>query len=1073
MMRLTVLLVMLGVASLASGRAVAADLATLNDENFEAMSAPGGEADAILGDFAMRNDQIALVIGNSELLSGRSASRSSGMHFDGCIIDMTLRSGAGAKNDRLAWFWPGPRLGPNQPDSVKGRALYKPDYARDFPSQSGKSVKLTFTDESWLNRETPSRTEYTLEDGNRYVTCVVIHYNPTERPERKRLILVREPPKTDADVIDGVAMETDPNMKAVPMPDEATPPPPPGPAAALPRYMLAADGVVDRGDDAEQGLVWVYDSWFGQAYAVLTEKEAIYKKADGKESRVPRDVAPFTLLPGEELRTTRRVFVGTNLFDVRRDASAFLKAEQRDVIVRVTSGDAPLAGALVTAVSRAAAKNAAGKPVAYAAGRTGADGRVAASLPPGEFELRVEAMGRASKTVAVPPRGAAEFAVDVGKAAMLRVDVTDAEGGAIPCKIELRGRDGTPDPYFFPETGARLVRNLLYTPDGKATQEIPPGKYDVIITRGPEYDMVERSIEAAPGGEASVNAKLSRGVDTRGWVSVDPHGYSTLSNRPYASVVSAADTQGRVLNLLAEGVEFAPTTELNRAFTYQPIIDALGAQKWLRSPSGIALSDNGRKYAYNEQYAFPIEYHPRQQDGGVPQRPQHCTQINWLLSWGVPIDPENPWAAARERGYEKCLILMQPDNDFPQKVIHDRGTKSSYNDGDMFLYYNDESAHVRPLFRDTDDDGVPDRVTSGFARLMDALDVRTLAPLLDAKAHVENDVLHWLMMRASGERMPGVVSSHAADNFHGSGGVRTYVRSNTDDPAKLDALEIGREIRKGHAVMTTGPFLEATLTTAEGASASVGDTVATNAGHANLRVKAQCPNWITLDRVELWVNGKIEESLTLDRAKAPERFGAGAVQCDQTIKLPIAKDTQVVVIARGHGPNLRRRGETAPAEMRHVAITNPISIDRGGDGMTPIASMDETIQAEPKLVRPVVSKRDNPPGLVRITLTNHGKNPATGAAKLVIRPSGIIGFNGPDEIPFTLGPGEKLVADVKLKLLADPDTESLLGGKKLNTRLYVLRDARPPGIAPAKVAIDVDSTATLMNEDEVRGDPMK
>lgn len=1047
----------------------AADLVTLNEENFDAMCAPGGEADAILGDYAMRNDKISLVIGNPELLSGRSASRSSLMWFDGCIIDMTLRGGECAKNDRLGWFWPGPRLGPNQPDSVTGRALYKPDYSKDFPPQTGKSVKLVFIEKSWKNRQIPSRTEYTLEDGNSYVICEVIYFNPVERPEVKRIIPAKPPAVTEADLIDGIATEQDPKMKAVAMPDENVPPPPPGPAGGSMGISLYVPGVGMNGDDTEQDLAWSYDPWFGQAYAVLSEKHATHRAANGKDQSVPAE-GNFTLQPGAELRVVRRVFVGANLFDVRRDVNAFLKLPRRAVTVRVTSGGAPLAGATVTAIGAASDKSKVG---VYASGRTDSKGLVIASLPPGAFELRIAALGREEKRMPVAGGDAAEVSAELGKAALVRIEATDDTGGAIPCKAEVRGRDGTHDPYFFPDTGSRLVRNLIYTPDGKATQEIPPGKYEVIITRGPEYDMVTQAIEVAAGGEAIVRAKLTRSVDTKGWVSVDPHGYSTISNKPAGSPPSAAEAQGRVLNLLGEGIEFAPSTELNRAFTYQPIIDSLGAQKWLRSPAGIALNDGGRKYAYNEQYAFPIEYHPRQQDGGVPQRPQHCMQINWLLSWGVPIDPENPWAAAKQRGYEKCLILMQPDNDFPKVVIHDRGTKSSFNDGDMFLYYNDDSAHARPLFRDTDDDGVPDRVTTMFSRVMDALDVRTLEPLIDSKAHVENDVLHWLMMRATGERMPGVISSHATDNFHGSGGVRTYVQSDTDDPTKLDSLAIRREIRKSHAVMTTGPFLEATLTTAEGHKAIVGDTVKTKADHANLRVKVQCPNWITLDRVEFWVNGMVDASRTLDRTKSPERFGTGVVQCDQTIKLPIANDSQVVVIARGHGPNLRRRSEKDTKETQHVAITNPISIDLGGDGMTPIASMDETIQVEPKLLRPVVSKKGNPPGVVRLTITNHGKSSAKGAAKLVIRPSGLVGIDGASEIPFNLPAGEKSVVDVKLKLVADPDTESLLAGRKLKSTLYVVRDGHPPGIAPGKVAIDVDSTATLMNEDEVRGDPMK
>ncbi len=114
-------------------------------------------------------------------------------------------------------------------------------------------------------------------------------------------------------------------------------------------------------------------------------------------------------------------------------------------------------------------------------------------------------------------------------------NIRGENGGPIPCKVEFRGRDGTPDPFFFPESGEHLVRNLYYSHDGSFRQAVPPGKYEVIITHGPEFDAVFQQIEVATGKETGLKATLVRRVQTPGWISIESHNHSAVSGHPTSS----------------------------------------------------------------------------------------------------------------------------------------------------------------------------------------------------------------------------------------------------------------------------------------------------------------------------------------------------------------------------------------------------------------------------------------------------------------------------------------------------------------------------------------------------------
>ncbi len=195
-------------------------------------------------------------------------------------------------------------------------------------------------------------------------------------------------------------------------------------------------------------------------------------------------------------------------------------------------------------------------------------------------------------------------------ASRIVAQVTDAFGQAIPAKLQIIGVEPTPSPNFGPDTAESAIRNLLYTASGSVSHPLAPGKYTVIVSRGPEYDAVTEAIEVKEGQTARVKAALVRSVDSTGWVSGEFHSHSTPSGD------NTSLQRGRVLNLLAENLEFAPCTEHNRIDTYEDDLQALKAAQFMATCTGMELT--GSPLPVNHQNAFPMKRKPLTQDGGAP-----------------------------------------------------------------------------------------------------------------------------------------------------------------------------------------------------------------------------------------------------------------------------------------------------------------------------------------------------------------------------------------------------------------------------------------------------------------------
>lgn len=252
------------------------------------------------------------------------------------------------------------------------------------------------------------------------------------------------------------------------------------------------------------------------------------------------------------------------------------------------------------------------------------DGRFRARVRPGRYQAVVVKEGHA---ITAP----VELTVEKDRltfqdlwlpgAATVTVTVVEPNVGPVPAKVtlvgtaalELAGRD--PKEWLFdlslgedfrytdlePDTDdpatRRFIEGFAYTHEGTATLTARPGKYTVVVSRGPEYERVEiPDVELKAGAQRSVRAELRRVVNTEGYVAADFHLHSVYS------LDSFAPLDQRITSYVGEGLELVVSTDHNFVVDYAPTIAELGLERFVRSLVGLELTTIDRGH-FN---GFPI-----------------------------------------------------------------------------------------------------------------------------------------------------------------------------------------------------------------------------------------------------------------------------------------------------------------------------------------------------------------------------------------------------------------------------------------------------------------------------------
>lgn len=525
-----------------------------------------------------------------------------------------------------------------------------------------------------------------------------------------------------------------------------------------------------------------------------------------------------------------------------------------------------------------------------------AEGKASIALPAGDYTVRVLDTGRTPALHALRVVADEENTVAsvLGLQSGVEFNISDAdiEGSSLPCKVQFHGINGTPTPDLGPTNRAHGCKEQWHSATGSFHVPIAPGNYRVVVTRGPEYSHYATEIEVKAGASKKVAASLRRMVDTSGWVATDFHNHSTPSGD------NTCKTDDRIINLVAEHIEFAPTTEHNRIYDWAPHIEALKLGNYISTIPGLELTGSGAHFN-----TFPLKPEPTKQDGGAPV-------------WDP--DPRiNALSLRQLQGYnsQRYIQINHPD--------------------------------LAENFVDRDGDGAVDGGFAFLGGLIDAYETQNylgvgilkkepveVRPPFSGGSRVKyNREFIWLQFLNQGMRVWGVAVADAHTVWgNGVGGWRTYVQSSKEDPKEIDPNEMAANAQKGRMMLTTGPFLTATVN----GDALPGDEIKIDADKVSLAVRVQCNDWLDIDRVQILVNGRQVESLNFTRTSHPDMFTNGVVKFDQTIEVPVKEDSHIIAVAMGENFTLETGfGNSTQADMEPCAYHNPIFVDIDGNGFQP------------------------------------------------------------------------------------------------------------------------------------------
>ncbi|MBN2496455.1 MAG: hypothetical protein JXR96_17810 [Deltaproteobacteria bacterium] len=194
----------------------------------------------------------------------------------------------------------------------------------------------------------------------------------------------------------------------------------------------------------------------------------------------------------------------------------------------------------------------------------------------------------------------------------------------------------------------RLARVEL-SASGQGEIALPPGEYDVIVSRGFEYSIDTARVEILPDHTTRIEAQITHVIDSRGWIAGDSHMHGTGS--PDANVRN----EERVVAAMADGVEFLSTSDHDYIQSLEPQIREMGAWEYLATWPGLEVTTLDISHILG----FPLHYDFQDGDRGamdwVDRTPRET--FEWIRAHGM-------------FGPEETLVI----------IPHPRGGMSSYHD---------------------------------------------------------------------------------------------------------------------------------------------------------------------------------------------------------------------------------------------------------------------------------------------------------------------------------------------------------------------------------------------------------
>jgi hypothetical protein len=493
--------------------------------------------------------------------------------------------------------------------------------------------------------------------------------------------------------------------------------------------------------------------------------------------------------------------------------------------------------------------------------------------------------GRASSLASFVPGTLRDLVLDVSPGGDLHVAITDGDThAALTARLVVHGMDGTVDPSFGPDYRASGAGPVIDALHGDVTTPLPSGRYRIAATKGIEWSIDAKTVTIDPGRITSVELAPRHVVPTPGVLGCDLHVHA----RP--SFDSPVVPEDRVLSLVAAGVDFAVPTEHNVVGNYGPSIETLDLGRELLSVPGVEVTTYSRGFGHFGVFPYPLT---------APVPPFKHTNMNSIFRVVRGSDPNRFFQLNHPRlpngiGYFNNIGF---DPKGPRTRIRNR------IDFDGIEVYNGY------------DSDQPDRVDQVL---------RDYWALLD---------FGWRYAAT------GSSDSHRIQ-YHWAGYPRTMVtvdpNASADDPddKTIDPLVVVANVKKGHAVVTSGPMIEFDL-----AGVRPGDELQSTDDPIQAHIRVRAAPWVDVTRVDVvvgQVGGTYKIVQSFEVASRPTVIGpelgtlteaqAKTIRFDRYVDIAVGPDNGwVQVVARG----VRSMEDVLPfVPIPPMGFTNPVYVVR-------------------------------------------------------------------------------------------------------------------------------------------------
>ncbi|QED27533.1 hypothetical protein FRD01_09825 [Microvenator marinus] len=455
-------------------------------------------------------------------------------------------------------------------------------------------------------------------------------------------------------------------------------------------------------------------------------------------------------------------------------------------------------------------------------GVTDETGAVVFELAPGTYSAKVQgSIGEGSVETDVDLTE--DVTINLEPPRELTINVTDPAGPGIAL-VRIAGG---------PENQAHEAFTMPEGLNGVLRLEVVPGTYSVQVTRGMEYEIFQSSVEVS--ADTTVDVELVQSVPTPGWIASDFHQHMEPSTD------SRIHVRDRILDNIAEGVEFAAATDHDVVTDLRPILNELGLEDYFSTVPGMEISPT----------ISHVNVYPAIQDRSL--RGNGTIELAYIENDEVQI-----------RGIPEIFAAARAmPNDPVVQLNHPRGSSSLFETADYEPDQDPRTFTHEQWSTDFDTLEIVNRVGSTCALVAD-----------------------WSTFLNTGLKKTGLGNSDSHSlNGDPAGSPRNYLPIDVQMPGEIQvddvtaALKAGRAIVASHAFMTLGDVLP-------------GDTL--TGGSHTFDVRVQTPSWSSATRLNVIVNGQVVQEFESD--------GSGQFDFDQAVDLELTQDSWVIFFAVGPRP---------------------------------------------------------------------------------------------------------------------------------------------------------------------------